>query len=144
MHDRLMTVGIVKFFKAEKGWGVLVGDSSESLKKRSKLKRTYRGSIKVWYKAYAFCMRGPKNWTSSDADEPSTELSVEAAASMNAASQNLANLMKEAQRVADALDEEIRTAIAAGLSLPAIRAQTHLGRNVIEAVMDGKSSLTAL
>ena len=89
-------------------------------------------------------MSGPKNWTSSDADEPSTELSVEAAASINAASQNLANLMKEAQRLADALDEEIRTAIAAGLSVPAIRAQTHLGRNVIKAVMDGKSSLTAL
>ena len=89
-------------------------------------------------------MSEPKNWTSSDADEPSTELSVEAAANINAASQNLANLMKEAQRLADALDEEIRTAIAAGLSVPAIRAQTHLGRNVIEAVMDGKSSLTAL
>lgn len=89
-------------------------------------------------------MSEPKVWTSTDADEPSAELSAESAANINAASQSLANLMKEAQRLADALDEEIRIAIASGLSVPALRARTHLGRNVIEAVVDGKSSLTAL
>ena len=89
-------------------------------------------------------MSAPKIWTSSDADAANTELSDEAAVVINTASRNLVELMVESKRVAEQLDKEIQKAITAGVSVSGIRARTRLGRDVIEAVGDGKSSLTVL
>ena len=89
-------------------------------------------------------MSAPKIWTSSDSDAANIELSDEAARQINTASQNLVDLMVDGQRLAEHLDKEIRMAITAGVSVSGIRARTQLGRDVIEAVMDGRSSLTVL
>jgi hypothetical protein len=93
---------------------------------------------------YYFDMGAPKIWTSSGADAANIELSDEAAIEINTASRNLVELMVEGKRVAEQLDKEIQKAIAAGVSVSGIRARTRLGRDVIEAVRDGKSSLTVL